>query len=90
MPLVTINQRDLERHVRGALEAAPDLPILGAYLFGSATKACRPDSDIDVALIPARGTPQATWALRGEAERGLAPFAQHPVDVSVLSPGCTC
>ncbi len=47
--LIKINQDSVASHIYQVLERYPQ--VVGAYLFGSALEYCRPDSDIDVALI---------------------------------------
>lgn len=88
-PLVTLDQTALAEHIASALRGATDLPVAGAYLFGSALSRCRPDSDIDVGLVPAAGVDDldADWTVQGRAEQVLRPFRGHPVDVSPLRAG---
>jgi len=62
--------------------------IAGVYLFGSALKLCRPDSDIDIGLVikPLYGKPDKYYldiALTAEAR--LDPIDGHPFQVIPLN-----
>jgi len=62
-----------------------DQRIVAAYLLGSAVAdRLRPDSDLDIAVLPARGTPwSATDTL--ELATSLSVVVGRTVDVGVLS-----
>lgn len=82
---------DLERaacRVREVLRGLPE--VVAGYLFGSALGPCRPDSDVDLAVVLAPGTPEpAGWgvaALEARIEALLGEVDGHPFHVTVLSP----
>lgn len=87
--LVTVDLKLVEERVRGIL---PDFPqVAGAYLFGSALGPCRPDSDIDLALvshpgISARGDPLGRERLEARVVTAMGRLDGHPFDVVVLDP----
>lgn len=87
--LVTVDLKLVEERVRGIL---PDFPqVAGAYLFGSALSPCRPDSDIDLALvshpgISARGDPLGRERLEARVVTAMGRLDGHPFDVVVLDP----
>lgn len=59
--------------------------VLAAYLLGSAVSGrLRADSDLDIAILPAPGTP---WSARDTVELAadLSPIAGRSVDLGVLS-----
>ncbi len=73
-----------------ALAGVPE--VAGVYLFGSALGLCRPDSDLDLAIIL---PPEQT---RTEKDRELwevklydrlRRFENHPVDLTIFDPGDT-
>jgi len=74
-------------HVARVFGGATDLPINGAFLFGSSLGQPRPDSDIDVALVPIGEPSLRAWEIQGDAERLLPPYLGHPFDVTVLGSG---
>jgi len=85
-PLVRLDRASVVAHVNSGLEKAPGLAICGAFLFGSSLGECRPESDIDLGLVPAPGFAGPDWGLEAEVEAVLRPFEGHPPDASVLRP----
>lgn len=64
-----------------------DPEIDAAYLLGSAAEGClRADSDVDIAILPSKGT-----SFRGERIAGLAAdleeICSRPIDVGILHTG---
>ncbi len=83
--LVALHQPELAAHISRALDADPALPIAGVFLFGSALGACRPDSDIDLGLVPLPDATHApTWHVEGRAEQLLGTFEGHVFDANLL------
>ncbi len=82
--LIEVDQTALAAHITRALNSDPGLPIIGAFLFGSALGTCRPDSDIDIGLVPIPGVPTRRWAVEGRAEQLLGTFADHVFDPNLL------
>ncbi len=65
---------------------AHDARVLAAYLLGSAVRdALRPDSDLDVAIMPAGGYHFTPIEL-AELAAQLTPLAGRPVDIGLISP----
>lgn len=63
-----------------------DSRILAAYLLGSAARdALRPDSDLDIAIMPAAGVHFTALEL-AELAAQLTPLAGRPVDIGLVSP----
>ncbi|MEW6227740.1 MAG: hypothetical protein AB1700_06525 [Bacillota bacterium] len=60
--LVTVNEDAIRAAVVPVLVRFPQ--VAGAYLFGSSLGRCRPDSDIDIGLVPTEGAA----ATEGERE----------------------
>lgn len=82
---------DLEQATASVRRSLPGFPsIAGAYLFGSALGACRPDSDIDLGLVLDPDVPEPSgWGFAGleaEIEDALGRVEGHPFDATVLSP----
>lgn len=76
----------VDRVRRAAQAEMPDEPVIFAYLFGSrAMGAARPDSDTDIAVLPARGLGSAQRAaLRNRVAEIIEPAARTEVDVVLL------
>ena len=65
---------------------AGDDRILAAYLLGSAARdALRPESDLDIAVMPADGYHFTALEL-AELAAQLTPLAGRPVDIGLISP----
>jgi len=65
-----------------------DRRLAAAYLFGSARDRLRPDSDIDVAVVPSEAVPTEGWAafaLPEEVAGALGRWDGHPFEVTVLT-----
>jgi predicted nucleotidyltransferase len=78
-------------YVRRTLAAAALPDVAAVYLFGSCCRGePRPDSDIDLAIVPLPDVWErpgwAPWHLEADVARLLRPLDGHPFDVSVLSP----
>lgn len=71
-----------------ALRVLPRYPqVAAAIFFGSALGDCRPDSDLDIALVPFPETIQtAGWGPEwvGQAERELGSLGRHPFHLTLL------
>ncbi len=84
--LVHVDQEAVRARVAAVLPAVPE--VAAAYLFGSALGECRPDSDVDVALIlraAREAAPDFSPApFEGVVAAALGPLAGHPVDVVAL------
>lgn len=81
--MVTVDTAAVEARVQAVLPAFAE--IAGAYLFGSCLDACRPDSDLDLALVP--GDVADPIYLEARASGALGRVAGHPFHVTVLRPG---
>ena len=81
---------DLEAVIRRVEAALRDFPqVAGAYLFGSALDACRPDSDLDLGLIlEPEIKPESMEGGRLEAAIAffLPPVEGHSFDLVLLNP----
>lgn len=85
--LVTVDLKPVEDVVRRILPRFP--AVAGAYVFGSALGPCRPDSDIDIGLVPhadvlAGGDPLARERLEARVAAALGRLDGHPFDVVLL------
>ncbi|MDA8066300.1 MAG: nucleotidyltransferase domain-containing protein [Thermaerobacter sp.] len=81
--LVRLALEDVAERLRGVLPRHPQ--VAGAYIYGSALDVCRPDSDIDVALIleqePSRPLDDTTDVV---VEAALGRYGNHPYHVVTL------
>jgi len=89
MELVRVDVSTVRDRVLVAVEDLPQ--VVAAYLFGSASGLCRPDSDPDIALFVTDIDPNSREAdhMAGEVARRLAPVGEHPFDVNVVDPDNT-
>lgn len=90
MAVAQLVRVDLDRAALRVREVLSRLPeVVAGYLFGSALGPCRPDSDVDLGLVLAPGTPEpAGWGLAGleaRIEHLLGDVDGHPFHVTVLS-----
>lgn len=80
--LIRLDLTRLQDYIASVLS---DFPLVaGAYLYGSALGECRPDSDIDVGIIPAspdRRSARDRFDLETRVETALGQFDGHPFDV---------
>lgn len=85
--LVKFDIELIAERVRGVLSSFPQ--VAGAYLYGSILGDCRPDSDIDLALILEAGIkPDGPEGDRLEAEISmqLPPIGGHSFDLFIINP----
>ncbi|MCG8400442.1 MAG: nucleotidyltransferase domain-containing protein [Firmicutes bacterium] len=84
--LVTIDHDTIMARVAAVLKDFPQ--VAGAYLFGSALAKCRPDSDIDIALVPEdiELTEREKMRLEDEVAAHFTPLAGHFFDIVLLDP----
>lgn len=89
MELVRVDVNTVRDQVLVAVEDLPQ--VIAAYLFGSATGLCRPDSDLDIALFVTDVDPNSREAdhVAGEVALKLAPLGEHPFDVNIVDPANT-
>ncbi len=85
--LVSLDIDAITKQVTKTLKNFPQ--IAGAYLFGSALGACRPDSDIDIGLVPEdiRLSAKETAQLEAVIAGSFHPFEGHPYDIVLLNLG---
>lgn len=86
MSLELVDRESIVQRVAGVLRHYP--LVAGAYLFGSALDKCRPDSDIDIALVleDIKLTERQKMNLEDEIAAQLTPLAGHPFDVVIIDP----
>ncbi len=84
--LVTVDRTAIVTRVEEVLKGFPQ--VAGAYLFGSALDKCRPDSDIDIAIVLEDNhlSEKAKEHLTSEIEGLLKPVERHHFDVVILEP----
>lgn len=85
--LVRIELEELEAYVAQALSSFPQ--VAAAYLFGSCLDRCRPDSDIDLAVVLPLALVRTEkdreqWEARISTE--LRAFDGHPFDLTIFNP----
>lgn len=85
--LVTVDREAIKKRVHEVLKDFSQ--VAGAYLFGSALDKCRPDSDIDIALVfeDINLTEREKMRLEDEIAYRLNHLERHSFDILVLDPG---
>ncbi len=84
--LVKVEESQIRNKIVSVLEGHE--MIAGAYLFGSALKRCRPDSDIDIGLVMMPGSDISEKELdliEARIHRGLSPLGTHQFDLVFLT-----
>jgi predicted nucleotidyltransferase len=79
-PLIRVPHAAIAEAVRRALRSVRG--VAGAYLFGSSLDECRPDSDIDIGVVPAPGADP--FQLIGDVEAACRSVDGHTVHATVL------
>lgn len=84
---VTADREAIAQRSAEVLKSFPQ--VAGAYLFGSALDKCRPDSDIDIALVleDIELSEREKTQLEDEIASSFIPMEGHPFDIVVLDPG---
>lgn len=81
---------DLDLIIQKVRKVLPDFPqVAGAYLFGSIMGECRPESDIDLALVLEGGIDPGGFEgdrLEAEISIKLTPIQGHSFDLQILNP----
>lgn len=82
--LITLDTEDIAGQVSKTLNSFPH--IAGAYLFGSALGACRPDSDIDIGIVleDVKLSDRQSEHLEAGIANALGSYNGHPYDVTLL------
>jgi len=78
---VRVSRSDIVAGVSPVLCRTPG--IAGVYLFGSSLGEMRPDSDVDLGIVPFTGADP--FQIIGDIEGLTAPIDGHPVHATVLS-----